>query len=1112
MRLLKTIAVSLFLTLMGGLSLLAQNRTVTGTVVDEQGLPIIGAAIIINGTATGTVTDPDGTFSLSVPQGTVVFNVSCIGYETLNVPVTGTQGVVNIVMKEDSMLLEETVVVGYGTQKKVNLTGAISVIDDDALKNRPTTSVTNMLQGSVAGLNISRSSGVPGESGSMNIRGFTSINSADPIVLIDGAIGDLDRVNPNDVASISVIKDAAAAAVYGARAAYGVILVTTKSGAEDDSKATIRYSGRVGWETPTTSTDYETTGYWTAQIVNTFWSATNGGLYLNYSDYDMGQLLARVNDKTENPDRPWVVTETVNGREQWKYYGNTDWYHALYNDVKPMTQHNISISGGNKAVKYYLSGGYEAQRGVIKVNPDRYNKYNMRSKIDVKLAKWAKLTNNTSFYSSTYNYNGVGSVENAFAYGARHALACFPLTNPDGTWVYSTPYTSYKVANGRHAIYGNGYNVNIHRKSDFANTTELVITPIKPLSITANFTYRLHQNRNTNRSTNFYYREYPNAELGVYNSGAGENSLTESVDTWSYKAANVFATYKDTFASAHNLTVMAGFNYETQYRKDLEAYGKNLISDELSDLDLVVPNADGVLETAVYGGQSEYALAGFFGRINYDYKGRYLVELSGRYDGTSRFAKGSRWGMFPSVSAGWRISEENFFASAKKTVDNLKIRASYGSLGNQNVGYYDYIRTISIKDFSAYYFNEGSSMGKYAQISSPNSPDLTWETSYQYNVGIDLSMFGNRLDATLEGYIRDTKDMLTTGKALPSIYGATEPKTNSADLRTSGFEISLGWRDQFDIAGRPFGYNIRGTLSEYKSVITKFDNPNKTFAMDYYEGMEIGEIWGFVVNDLFATDEEALEYTSRVDQSYCGANLKGGWMAGDLKYEDLPTIDTDGDGIPDTGDGVISIGSNTVDNPGDMKILGNYLPSLQYGINIGFDYAGFDVSAFFQGTGNHYWYSAPLFFGFWGPYSYAYNSFIPKNYMDNVWSEDNPDAYFPRPRSNQASNSTAQLGRINSRYLQNLRYLRFKNLTVGYSLPEKIVKAAHLQSVRFYFSGENLCYWSPLKKVTKYLDPEAAYKYSAWSETYGVDGDNKDMAGGYYPWQKTFTFGIDITF
>lgn len=1087
MNILKSVVLFLILLLAGSSMVLsAQNRSISGKVFDTNEEPLIGVTVTIENTTIGAITDIDGAFTLQVPEGKVVLNVSYVGFVPQKVTVASGQSNVTVRLSEDAVLLNEVVVVGYGKQKKVNLTGAVASVGGEELENRVTKSLSSMLQGTVAGLNVTTSSGVPGSSASINVRGITSIHESEPLVLIDGAVGDIDRVNPNDVESISVIKDASAAAIYGARAAFGVILVTTKSGAAKDGKATVRYSGRFGWQAPTTSTDYETTGYWSVYTINQFWQANSGTLYVDYTDQDMQELWNRVNDKTEHPDRPWVVEDVRNGRNQWVYYGNYDWWHSLYRDNRPMQQHNVSISGGKDDVKYFVSGSYDKQTGILRENPDIYRKYNLRSKIDFRINEWLTMSNNTSFYSSQYSYLGDGNVENTLAYSARHALACFPQKNPDGSWLYGTPYLNYKVANGRHILLGENSHRNVERSTDFTNTTRLVYAPIRELSFTGDFTYRQYQSRNTSRSNVMYYREYPDGELLSYATGAGANRLDEAVNTNQYYSTNIFGTYDDTFNQAHHLSVVGGMNYEAWKNKNISAYGENLVSTDLDDLDLVGQNAEGATITGVGGGQNEYALLGIFGRINYDYKSRYLFEVSGRYDGTSRFASGSRWGFFPSASAGWRISEESFFQPVRQWIDNLKVRGSFGSLGNQNISsYYSFARLISISSLG-YTFGEGSVLPKYSSLSAPIASGMTWETAQQWDFGFDLTMLGNRLNLTVDGYIRDTKDMLTDGVDLPGVYGADLPDMNAADLRTKGYEITLNWRDRLTLGNKPFEYSVGLNLSDYKSVITKYDNENKTFAKDYYEGMEIGEIWGYVTDGLFQTDEEAKAYAEKVVLSYVLKGQTGGWQAGDVKFVDLD------------GDGKVGIGSNNVDNPGDRKILGNSLPSFSYGISASAQWNGFDVSAFFQGTGNHYWYPAGQSMPFWGPYSYPYLSFLQKDFLADVWTAENTDAYFPRAMAYSASSGV--LSNVNDRYLQNLRYLRFKNLTVGYTLPQSWTGKARIESVRIYFTGENLCYWSPLKKHSRYVDPEAAIDRS--------DAYNN----AYYPWQKSFLFGIDVTF
>ncbi|MCD8313055.1 MAG: TonB-dependent receptor [Bacteroidales bacterium] len=1064
--------------------LYAQNRTVSGKVFDMEEQPLGGVAVLISNTSTGGLTADDGSFSFQIEEaGDIVLDISCLGYKTQRVTVQATQANVNVYLEEDSFVLDEMVVVGYGVQKKVNLTGAVAVVESKDLENRASQNLTNMLQGTVPGLNVTTSSGIPGSSADINIRGYASINGGDPLVLIDGAIGNLDSVNSNDVESISVIKDASAAAVYGARAAFGVILVTTKTG-QEGNKARVQLTARYGWQAPTTSTDFETTGYWSVYTVNKFWYAYNGANYVDYTDNDMMQLLARVNDKTENPDRPWTIEEVRNGKNQWVYYGNYDWWHMLYQDKRPTQQYNISLSGGTKGVKYMVSGGYDRQDGLLKTNTDIYQKYNLRSKIDFDIAKWATFSNNTSFYSSNYSFQGNGSIEDTLAYSARHALACFPMQNPDGTWLYSTPYLNYKVANGRHIMVNEGTHRNVNRTSDFQNTSRLVIKFFPTLNLTADFTYRQYQTRNTHRTQPFYYREYPDSDIESYATGAGLNELSEAVNTQQYYSTNVYLSYDETYGKGHHLSATGGFNYEKKYYKNVSASGQNLISTVLDDFNLVGQNDDGEVITSVDGSQADYVLMGFFARINYDYKGKYLFEASGRYDGSSRFAKGHRWGFFPSASAGWRISEEPFFEPARDVVDNLKLRFSFGSLGNQNVSsYYTYLRLISVTDFEAFSFGEGSSMAKYATISAPVAGDLTWEKTNQYDLGLDYTMLQNRFTLTGDVYIRNTIGMLTDGIDLPAVYGADSPDMNAADLSTRGYEIAVNWRDQFMLGGHPFEYSVGASVSDYESIITKYANDNNLIT-NYYVGMHVGEIWGFKTDGLLKDQAAVDEYLATTDVSYI--NNVGGWQPGDLKYVDL------------NGDGVIGIGQSTTADPGDRTILGNSLPSLSYGFNASVRYFNFDVSVFFQGTGNHYWYPTGQAMNFWGCYSYPYCSFLQENFLDKCWSTDNPDAYFPRPVA--YASSSGSLKYVNDRYLQNLRYLRLKNLTVGYTVPPKATKKAHIDQIRVYFTGENLCYWSPLKKNTKYIDPEAAFDRD--------DANNN----AYYPWAKTYMFGIDITF
>lgn len=976
--------------------------------------------------------------------------------------------------------MDEAVVVGYGTQKKVNLTGAISTVEASELANRATSTLGHMLQGSVPGLNVTMSSGRPGNSPSVNIRGMNSINGGSPLILIDGVEGSLDRVNPNDVESISVIKDASSSAVYGARASFGVILVTTKTGNNTDGKAKLSYSGKFGFTAPTTSTDYETRGYYSVYVNDLFMYNFNGSKYSHYTDADMEQLWARRNDKVEDPSRPWVIIDQRNGRDEYVYYANTDWYHYLFQDIKPTQTHNISFSGGNDRVKYYVSGSYYDEEGQFRENTDKFTRIDFRSKISFDVTDWLNVSNNTSYFKSWYSYPGSSGVDTAFSLMTVHALASYPTRNPDGSSLYITSGSSSgNVMDGMLTALDKGLHKNNDDRDQISTTTEVTVTPFKGLEIKGNFTYTFYDYRAYNRFVNTTYSTYPGVIEELTTGSRFTDKLQEISNTHTFMQTNVYATYSKTFAEKHNLKVMAGFNWETKRLKDIRSEGYYLLSETLNDLNLVGVDAEGNKRMEVSGGQNEYAIAGVFARVNYDYKGKYLFEASGRYDGTSRFARASRWGFFPSASVGWKISEENFFSPVKDWFNYLKLRYSFGRLGNQQVGYYDYIREVNISD-QTYLFG-GSSLPIVANISAPVAGDLTWEVAQHQNVGVDMAFFNNRLAFTAEAYIRDTKDMLTDGIALPSVYGASSPKMNTADLRTSGYELSLSWKDMFMLAGRPFQYNVGFNFSDYTTVITKYDNPEYSFAMDYYEGMRVGEIWGYRTGGLFASDAEAAAYD--VDQSSVNGGQKDGPLGGDLKFLDLD------------GNKIISIGSNSVDDPGDREIIGNSEPRFNYGINLGFSWCNFDVSIFIQGIGRMDWYPPSNCMAFWGPYARPYASLIPKDFHTMYWTEDNPDAYYPRPRGYIALGDNRALTVANDRYLQNIGYCRLKNVTIGYSLPQKWMKKIKADGIRIYFTGENLAYLSGLK--SDYIDPELA------------------MTGGelrVYPWQKTFIFGIDINF
>lgn len=524
------------------------KRTITGQVNDASGMPVPGAVVMVVGQSGGTVTDASGRFSMPASDGEVTLAVQCLGYVEKTQLLSASADNIVMTIDEDALSIDETVVVGYGVQKKVNLTGAISTVSSENLENRTAPTLTHMLQGSVPGLNVTTSSGRPGNSASINIRGINSINGGSPLVLVDGAEGDLSRVNPADVESISVIKDASAAAVYGARASFGVILVTTKSGTEADGMATVRVNSRFGWEAPTTSTEFENRGYYSVYLNDLFYRAANGTNYTYYTQSDMQELWARVNDKRENPARPWVMIDQRDGRDTYLYYANTDWYHELFRDRRPNQQHSVSLSGGTAHVKYLLSGSYNREEGIFRRNTDKLDKYSFRSKISFDIKKWLNLTNNTSYYKYRYRYPGPSDVNTAFSLMTVHALASYPAHNPDGT---SIGYTSFAnnnyVMDGLLTILDNPNYKNEDNKDNLSTTTELTIKPLASLEIRANFTYALNQNRYMNRATNTEYSRYPGEMVQVTNSRSID-SLKEKTETQHYYATNIYATWTKSIA------------------------------------------------------------------------------------------------------------------------------------------------------------------------------------------------------------------------------------------------------------------------------------------------------------------------------------------------------------------------------------------------------------------------------------------------------------------------------------------------------------------------------------------------------------------------------------
>lgn len=1051
----------------------AQKRRIKGNVSDAKGEPIVGATISEKGGTGGTITDINGDFTLELAPDNAI-TISYVGFKPQTLKPTDG---IHVTLDEQAKGLDEVVVIGYGTKKKANLIGAVSTVGAEELKDRPVTNLGQMLQGQVPNLNISFNTGTPGEAATLNIRGKTSItNSGAPLVLIDGVEGSIDRINPNDIESVSVLKDAASAAIYGARAGFGVVLITTKN--NKDGQAHITYNGRFSFSAPTTKTNFMTVGYDVARLVDEFNTATTGSSYseLNADDYKM--LEERRYDVTENPARPWAVVSQNDGL--YHYYGNFDWYNYIFNFSQPTWNHNLSVNGGTEKMNYMISGGMNDHDGLYALSTDKYSTRTLMAKFNAEVTPWLKVFSTASLFKSKYkqagyDYEDGGNVANL----AFHAMPWIVPVNPDGTNVYILPNSNNKPADGFAAMLRTGNGFTQVGKTEQTYAIGAVLKLMEGLEFTGKITYRNYAKEKLARSASFVYARKPGQELTA-NGWPFNNRLKDGRDTYENYVYDFYANFHRTFANVHNVSAVVGTNYERGHYKFVEPSGRDLTSEVLNDLSLSTG------DKSVKSSQNEFALMGYFARLSYDYAGKYLVEANMRYDGTSRFPRNHRWGFFPSLALGWRISEEAFFEPVRPTISNMKLRASVGSLGNQitdnsakfnNNTFYPYMRLITLKPTTNLNYIFDNAQAVYASLGAPTSGSLTWETIVTQNVGLDVGLFNNRLSLVLDVYSRTTKDMLAAARALPAVYGYNAPYENNGELRTNGFELVVGWNDKFNLAGKPFYYGVNLTLADSKTKITKFKgNESKVLGQDY-EGMEWGEIWGYRIKGIYQSDQEAID--RGVDQSFLGTRFTD--KAGDLIFDDVD------------GSTKIDQGKGTLEDHGDLVRIGNAMPRYNYGITVNMAWMGFDFSMFWQGIGKQNVYPGGNNMLFWGPYARAYSSFIPEDFPSKVWSENNRNAYFPRPVADLARSFA--MSRPNDRYLQNLAYCRLKNLTVGYTLPKTLTKKVYLEKVRLYFSGENLFITSKLK--SDYIDPEQMMH---------------DTNGRVYPFSKTFSFGLDVSF
>lgn len=1049
----------------------AQTRIVKGRVTDETGQPVIGATVKVLGTSNGTGTDVKGLFQLTTGDNAAILVFSSIGYKNDTLKVT-TQSDIHMVLRSNVSALNDVVVVGYGTQKKVNLTGAVAQVSGKVLENRPIPNLAQGLQGVIPNLNIVMGDGKPIQSPAFNVRGLTSIGQGgNALVLIDGVEGDPSMLNPADVANVSVLKDASSAAIYGARGAFGVVLITTKTPPKE--RLTVTYSSSYSLKKPTTVPDMVTNGYEYAKNFNDAWSAWNDYAQtpqnINKTQKFSPAYLQALKAHNDDPSLPKTELD-ANGN--YVYYGNTDWYGLLYKDRTSGIDQNLSVSGSSGKASYSVSGRYYGQDGLFRYNSDDYKMYNMRAKGNIQLTDWLQVYNNTEYSSRQYhNPLNVGEGGGIWRNMADEAHPSSMLFNPDGTLTYSAAYTVGDFFYGK-----NGLDLT---RSLFRNTTGFIANVWKnKLRLRGDLTF---QNLTEGQKRIRVQVPYSAAPGVVAYVGTGYNDLFMRDSTVKYLASNLYGEYETTFKGGHYFKALAGLNYEQSTYEGFAVNRNGLIYSDAGDLNLALGS-----NVATNGGYERWAIQGEFFRLNYGYKDRYLLEVNGRYDGSSKFPATQRYAFFPSVSAGWRVSQEKFWKVPARIISDVKIRGSYGSLGNGNINSYAFQEQFNITQ-SGRVINGIRPQMTSQPVVLPNG--LTWETSTTTNGGIDMAFLNSRLTLTGDIYLRKTTDMFTVGQTLPAVFGTDVPKGNYADLKTQGWEITLSWRDALKVADKPFNYGVTVTMADYTATITKYNNTNNKLT-DYYVGQKAGEIWGYE-NDGFWTAQNVGQAAAA--QALFKASNSGQWLPGDIKFKDLD------------GNGVINNGANTLTDHGDMKIIGNSTPRYTYGVSLDASWNNFFFSSFFQGVAKQDWWPGGEADVFWGQYNRPYN-FMPKSQIGKIWSEENPDTYFPRYRGYIAQNGSGVLNAKQSKYLQNAAYIRLKNIQIGYNLPKALISRAKLSAARFYISAENLWSYSPLYKVTKDIDPESIGRSDAITDI------NNSGNGNNYPILKSMTLGLSVTF
>lgn len=1037
-----------------------QAGTCKGIVKDVTGETVIGASLRVKGTTNGTITGLDGDFTLGDVKNGDVIVISFVGYITQEVVWKGIP--INVILKEDSQTLDEVVVVAFGVQKKVNVTGAVSSVDAKEITARPVNSAIDALQGVVPGMSFStgKDGGSLTSNKSFSIRGTGTIGAGskvEPLVLIDGMEGDINTINPQDIENISVLKDAAASSIYGSRAPGGVVLVTTKRGKA--GKTVINYNNNFRFLSPMRM----------PQMANSYETA----LYFNDAQVDgdmfpaikVQQLKDVVDGKAQstmfaNPENKWEVWD----RTDLMPTGNTDWLKYHFGDSFTH-EHSLSANGGSEKIQYYFSANYLDQGGLLKHGNDNKQRYTITGKINAELSKWFKAGYTVRF--GRVDYDAPSYLDDAFYHNVSRYWPTIPIKDPNGFYTIDSKY--YQLTEG-----GRRQDQN----DELSQQLSFMITPLEGWTINAELNYR------TNNT--FRHKDFQTVYAHDVNSQPfpGDNT-TSSVSEYAYKSnffnPNIFTQYSKEFAEGHNAKIMLGFQSEWFKQREINASRSNIIAG-IPTLNTADSNQQN------NGGFSEWATAGFFGRVNYDYQGRYLAEVNLRYDGTSRFLSQNRWNLFPSFSLGWNVAREAFFEDFTEVVNTLKIRGSWGELGNQNTdSWYPFYRTVRFNKNG-----DGNRVlgdwlvnGVKPNISAESalvSEYLTWEKTQTLDIGLDLGLLNNRLNITFDYFQRKSKDMVGPAPELPAILGIGVPKVNNLDMTSKGWEILVNWRDQI----RDFKYGVTFSLSDNKVVIDKYPNPSMTFLdkdnkQTYYTGTVLGEIWGFETAGIAKDQQEMDAHLASLPKG--GQDAVGDkWGAGDIMFKDL------------NNDGKISRGDRTLGDTGDMKVIGNNTPRYNFGLNLDGAYKGFDLKIFFQGVFKRDYMPGGMMF--WGADGGKWQSMAYKPHLDYFRDDANHplglnlNSYYPRLDWDNGKNRQPQ-----TQYLQNAAYCRLKNVTLGYTLPLSLTQKFFVSNLRVFVSAENLFTITGLSDM---FDPELLG--IGWSD------------GKSYPLSKTFSFGLNVTF